>query len=388
LGFYSEYVDRSLSFADLAKERQIQLARISGIRGRDIIVFAADLSKGSAPISITYSDLLPIADQLSNLKGTERIDLLLETPGGSGEVAEDIVRKLHDQYKEVGIIVPGWAKSAGTIVAMAGDEILMEPSSALGPIDAQLSWQGKVFSADALIEGMEKIKKEVEATNTLNRAYIPVLQGISPGELQAAENALKFAKVLVTDWLARYKFKNWLVHSSTGLPVSESDRKNRAEEIATTLCDHRRWLTHGRSLQLADLEKMRLRVTNYALAGPLAEAIRRYYALMQMTFAGTGVYKLFETPSTAIYRFLAQPVAPPQEPGAMTIDVALLDVRCSKCSRIWKVQANLETAKPLQNGALAYPADDNFKCPSCGADTILAEAKRQIEAQTKKRVVL
>ena len=51
---------------------------------------------------------------------------------------------------------------------------------------------------------MEKIKQEVTDTGTLNKAYIPILQGISPGELQSAENALAFAKVLVTDWLARH----------------------------------------------------------------------------------------------------------------------------------------------------------------------------------------
>lgn len=111
------------------------------------------------------------------------IDLILETPGGSGEVAEDIVRLLRDKYASVAVIVPGWAKSAGTIMTMAADEILMDSFSALGPIDAQLVWQGKTFSAHALLEGMEKIKREVEATGKLNLAYVPMLQGISPGEL-------------------------------------------------------------------------------------------------------------------------------------------------------------------------------------------------------------
>ena len=89
-------------------------------------------------------DLLPISDQLANLKGT-KLDLILETPGGAGEVAEDIVRMIRKKYDDVAVIVPGWAKSAGTIIAMAADEILMGPTSALGPIDARLSWQGKRF---------------------------------------------------------------------------------------------------------------------------------------------------------------------------------------------------------------------------------------------------
>lgn len=78
-------------------------------------------------------------------------------------------------------------------MTMAADEILMGTASALGPIDAQLTWQGKVFSADALLEGLDKIKDEVAKTNILNKAYIPILQGISPGEIQSARNALKFA---------------------------------------------------------------------------------------------------------------------------------------------------------------------------------------------------
>ena len=95
---------------------------------------------------------------------------------------------------------------------------------------------------------MNKIKEEIAQTGVLNKTYIPILQGVSPGELQSAANALDFPKKLVTLWLAKYKFKKWTEHSSTGQPVTDSDRSKRAEEIADQLCDHSHWLTHGRSL--------------------------------------------------------------------------------------------------------------------------------------------
>jgi len=38
---------------------------------------------------------------------------------------------------------------------------------------------------------MEKIKAEVEGSGNLNKAYIPILQGISPGELQSADEHLQ-----------------------------------------------------------------------------------------------------------------------------------------------------------------------------------------------------
>lgn len=145
MGIYAEYLDKKLNFQRVAAERKAQLKRISELRGnRDVLVFAADLKNNRQPIGINYSDLLPLNDQLANLTG-KAIDIILETPGGSGETVEDMVKLLRTKYSSVGVIVPGAAKSAGTIFAMAADEILMEAASALGPIDAQITWQAKFF---------------------------------------------------------------------------------------------------------------------------------------------------------------------------------------------------------------------------------------------------
>lgn len=384
MGVFSDYLNRKFSFEQLSAERKRQLAAISQVRKRDILVYAADLNKGNAPISIQYADVLPITDQLDNLHG-KSLDLVLESPGGSGEVAEDIIRILRGRYDDIAVIIPGWAKSAATIMAMAADEILMGTSSALGPIDAQLSWQGKVFSAEALLEGLKKIKDEVVATGQLNRAYIPILQGISPGELQSAENALKFARVLVTDWLTTYKFKNWTQHASSGVPVTDADRRARAEEIAVRLCDHQRWLTHGRSIKIADLETMKLKIVDFSKDPALDAPIRRYHALLQMTFE-TNVYKIFETPTSQIFRFIA-PQTPAPQPSTPA-DVATIEVKCNRCATAFKVQANLGKKSPLQEGCIPWSTNDRVKCPGCGADHDLTGPRRQIEAQSGKKVVV
>ena len=385
MGVYTEYLDRKLTFQDLTKERKAQLKRISDLRGgRDVLVFAADLAKANAPISITYPDILPITDQLANLKG-DKLDLILETPGGYGEVAEDIIDLLRAKYETLGVIVPGWAKSAGTIMVMAADEILMGPTSALGPIDAQLSWQGKSFSADALLEGFEKIKKEVQDTGILNKAYIPILQGISPGELQTARNALDFSQILVKNWLCKFKFKNWTTHSKTGLPVTPTEREARAGEIAKKLSAHQDWLTHGRSIKIADLEAMGLRITDYSKSPDLADALVRYNTLLQMTFA-TNIYKIFETPESQILRFTLQAGVPLPQP-ARESDAAMLDFQCGNCKASSRIQANLEKSQPIQPGSHPFPSDNKFRCPHCGAENDLSEARRQIEAQAKKPVV-
>jgi ATP-dependent protease ClpP protease subunit/predicted RNA-binding Zn-ribbon protein involved in translation (DUF1610 family) len=383
MGVYSGYLDNLKGFQAITTERKKQLARIASIRERpSILTFASDLQK-RGPISIDYSDILPIADQIDNLSGDE-VDLILETPGGSAEIAEDIMKLIRNKFSKVGVIVPGTAKSAGTIMAMAGDEILMGPTSSLGPIDAQVLHQGKVFSADAFLEGLEKIKREVEETGQLNKAYIPILQGISPGEIQSCENAQKFSSTLVTNWLANFKFKPWTTHSSSGEPVTDEEKQSRAKEIADHLCDHGYWLTHNRSIKIEDFDQMRLKVVDYGGNPDLFDAIKRYYTLLRMTF-DTNIYKLFETPTSQIYRFLSPPAPPPQ--AKPTGDLAIVDFECPKCQNRSRIQVNLSKSQPLQKGAVPFPKDNVFICPNCGTQSNLVGLRNQIEAQTKKNIV-
>lgn len=386
MGIYTEYLDRHFNFPDLNKERKKQLKKISKIRNnREIFTYASAITK-RAEISIVYNDLVPILDQLSNLKG-DKIDIILETPGGSAEIAEDIVKLIRSKFSQVTMIIPGCAKSAGTIMVMAGDEILMEPISALGPIDAQIVQGPRVYSADAFLKGLEKIKNEVDETGSLNHAYIPILQNISPGDIQNCENLLEFSKKLVTRWLTNYKFKFWKTHSSTGKKVTNKEKEKRAEEIAEKLCKHGEWLTHGRSIKINDLHKMRLKVTDYSKNSELYEAISRYYILLKMTFDSTNIYKIFETKDSQIYRYtrpISQSIKPMKK---KTPDSAIIEVKCPKCKNEIKIQANFKKGIPVQKGAKIFPRDNKIKCPKCKATIDLSELRRQIEMETKKKII-
>jgi hypothetical protein len=257
MGYFSEYMGRHFTFDMLTNERKKWLKMITELRGRDVLVYASDYNKGNASTSIGYADLVPFRDQLSFVR-TENIDVVLETPGGSAESVEDMVNSIRTKFSKLGVIIPGSAKSAGTIFAMAGDEILMSGDSSLGPIDAQMMMNGKYFSADAFLDGLTKIKEEVLSTGRLNPAYVPILQNISPGEIQRCENAQNFSRTIVANWLKTYKFKYWETRNTSGDKVSEEYKEMRAKEIADKLCKHSDWLTHGRSIRISDLEQMKL----------------------------------------------------------------------------------------------------------------------------------
>lgn len=384
MGVYSDYLKRQLSFEQLTNERKAQLKRISNIRGRDILVFASDVAK-DCPNNIDYSDIVPFSDQLSAIPGDE-IDIILETPGGFAEVVEDLVKLIRSKFNKVGIIIPGMAKSAGTIFTMAADEILMGTTSALGPIDAQISSGGKRFSADAFLAGFNSIRLDAEKKNHLDIAYIPVLQNISPGEIQHCENAQAFSRTLVTNWLKDYKFKFWTTHSSTGKEVTDEEKNDRANAIATLLCNHGHWLTHGRTIGLTDLAEMRLQITDYSQNIELNDAITRYYTLLRMSFE-TNIYKIYETPISQIYRSInnvdqSAPIQPP-----ILSNPLIVDYKCERCGTITKMQINFEQDFPAQPGVVLFPKNNLFKCPACKSESNLLGIRQQLEAQIHKRIV-
>jgi ClpP class serine protease len=70
--------------------------------------------------------------------GDMPIDLLLHTPGGLVLASDQIAYALKRHPGKVTVIVPHYAMSGGTLVALAADEILMDPDAVLGPVDPQL----------------------------------------------------------------------------------------------------------------------------------------------------------------------------------------------------------------------------------------------------------
>ena len=69
------------------------------------------------------------------------IDLVVHTPGGLVLAALQIARAIARHKGRVRIIVPHYAMSGGTLIALAADEIIMSPHAVLGPVDPQIGQQ-------------------------------------------------------------------------------------------------------------------------------------------------------------------------------------------------------------------------------------------------------
>jgi ClpP class serine protease len=66
------------------------------------------------------------------------IDLVLHTPGGLVLASEQIAYALRNHPAKVTVLVPHYAMSGGTLLALAADEIRMDAAAVLGPVDPQL----------------------------------------------------------------------------------------------------------------------------------------------------------------------------------------------------------------------------------------------------------
>src|ERR1700736_1103027 len=76
------------------------------------------------------------------------IEIILHTPGGLVLAAQQIASALANHDGKVTAVVPHYAMSGGTLIAMAADEIVIDPHAALGPVDPQLG----EYPAASLVE--------------------------------------------------------------------------------------------------------------------------------------------------------------------------------------------------------------------------------------------
>ena len=81
----------------------------------------------------------PLYDQLESIGDVEHLDLVLDTLGGNVEMPWRIVSLIREFCDRFSVLIPYRAASAGTLLALGADEIVMTRLAVLGPIDPRTS---------------------------------------------------------------------------------------------------------------------------------------------------------------------------------------------------------------------------------------------------------
>jgi ClpP class serine protease len=127
----------------LAAQRRRSLAKIASERDVTVITLIhrqETFSFLGLPLArhIDIDDAESVLRAIRETPAGRGIEIILHTPGGLVLAASQIAAALADHDGRVTAVVPHYAMSGGTLIAMAADEIVMDAHAALGPVDPQL----------------------------------------------------------------------------------------------------------------------------------------------------------------------------------------------------------------------------------------------------------
>lgn len=260
-------------------ERQLA-ERVEALESR----FEADVIGLTGSIVDGVDDLVRkvVEEKVLTPPKRDRLVVVLTTDGGFIEVVQRIVLILRHNYNYVAFIIPNHAFSAGTVLVMSGDDIYMDYYSCLGPIDPQVETEKhRIVSAVGYLVQYERLLKKAEA-GELNAVEANILLGFDQGELYQFEQASKLSVALLREWLAKYKFKDWMETETRKQPVTDKMRAERAEQIALKLSDTERWHVHGHGISMEVLRReIDLRITDFGEDPELSELVRSYHSLLE-----------------------------------------------------------------------------------------------------------
>ena len=214
--------------------RQGVIKQIQDCTGRTLICFVS----GNKCV-IDDDDIMPFVDLLHNVKPNQDVDLLLHTKGGSVDAAEKLMGMLRSLVgtAKLRIVVPDFAKSAGTLMVLGADSVVMSDMSELGPIDPQAPLFGIWQSVQNYLDAYKEHEKTLKADPNNIAAQI-MLQKLDPATLKLCEVAMDRARQAAEKLLKRGMFRNGGNWSKT---VSE-------------LLDTRRWLSHAQMISWEDAQ--------------------------------------------------------------------------------------------------------------------------------------
>jgi ClpP class serine protease len=136
-------VSPQLQYKRLMLMRQELMKKMGEKRGTNVIAMI-HRQESIGLFGIPFYRFISIEDSEQILRAIRRtpkdkpIDLILHTPGGLVLAATQIAKAIKDHPAKTTVIIPHYAMSGGTLIALAADEIIMDPHAVLGPVDPQL----------------------------------------------------------------------------------------------------------------------------------------------------------------------------------------------------------------------------------------------------------
>jgi hypothetical protein len=255
---------------------------------RNIIAYYSGwLSRpGVQLLGINDEDMNGFMNAVYGLDKTVGLDLILHTPGGSIASAESIVNYLHLMFhKDIRVIVPQVAMSAGTMIACSSREIILGKQSSLGPIDPQL----RDLPAQGVLNEFKQALKEVKLDPDAIQAWRCILQQYHPTFLGQCQQAIDWTKAFVADQLREVMFKD------------DPDAVVKSQRIVDGLSDADEHKSHERHIPIAKCRDLGLNVVALEDDEELQELVLTVHHCYMFVLMNTGTFKIIENHKGAAF---------------------------------------------------------------------------------------
>lgn len=124
----------------------------------DVIIYSGEIDRSG------HSELVQLVRRSGRRKN---VYFVLTTPGGNPDTAYKIARCLQRAYERFVLFVPAYCKSAGTLIALGANELVLTEDAELGPLDIQVRKREELFEFSSSLDpvtALEFLRTQVMVT--------------------------------------------------------------------------------------------------------------------------------------------------------------------------------------------------------------------------------
>ncbi|MEH2561624.1 ClpP class serine protease [Bradyrhizobium sp. AZCC 2289] len=146
--------------------------------------------------------------------------------------------------KDLRVVVPHMAMSAGTMIACAARTIVLGKHSCLGPTDPQI----RGFAAMGILAEVDRAMDEIKENPMKQILWQQVFSKYPPAFISDCERSVEGARTMVKEWLEQ------------NMLASEADPHSAAETVVSKLMDYAGTTEHSHHFLIDKCAEIGLRV--------------------------------------------------------------------------------------------------------------------------------
>lgn len=265
--------------------RRKYLAEVHKETSRNVIAYYSGWlhNPNSTSTLVNDRDKLGFMQSINGLDRSKGLDLILHTPGGDIAATESLVDYIQAMFGyDVRVIVPQISMSAGTMIALSSNEILMGKQSNLGPIDPQmggLACQAILNEFESAVESVTNNPSSAPIWQTIISKYHPTLLG-------ACEQAIEWSEKMVAKWLELNMCKQ---------------TPEKVPDIIKAFSDHKEQKSHARHISKQECIDLGLNITSLENSQSLQNAVLTTHHAYMHTFSNSRSVKIIENHNGVAY---------------------------------------------------------------------------------------